>query len=555
MKILHKFWPIIICLTLASFVAWPTVMPGYFSHHDDLQVMRIFEMKRCLMDLQIPCRWVPDMGYGNGYPLFNYYGVLPYYIGPIFSFLLGFLTSAKLLFAIPIFLGAISMYFLAKELFGVLAGILSSVLFIYAPYHALDLYVRGDIAESFAISIIPFCFYFALKLIKSGKVKYLTGLSVSLGLFLISHNIMSVLFMPVLMIFIIYWLILEKRNNLRLLATGLALGVGLSAFFILPAYFEKNLVQIDNLIRLDLNFRAHFATFPELFLSRFWGYGASIPGPNDTISFQVGWPQWWFVPIALAIFIFKFRSKRSFKDFFPILLVGVFLVSVFMTHIKSSFIWEEIDILKFTQFPWRFLSVTAFSTALLGGYVIWAINGNLKKYALAILIVLTIFLNWSYFKPKEFYFNLTDQQKLSGKLWDDQQKAAILDYLPISAVEPREKAPNAPIIVSGKANVQGFENKSNEWKFMATVADNATIEVPTLDFPKWKVSANSKTINYTNKNYLGRVEINFPKRGEYLVSGKFTNTPIRILANIISLLSIISLFYFGFYGKNYKFFR
>ena len=113
-KIIYKYYPILIIFILSLTVIWPLILPGYFSHHDDLQVMRIFEMKRCILDLQIPCRWVADMGYGNGYPLFNYYSVLPYYIGGILSFVLGFLTSAKILFAIPLILGGIFMYLLAN---------------------------------------------------------------------------------------------------------------------------------------------------------------------------------------------------------------------------------------------------------------------------------------------------------------------------------------------------------------------------------------------------------------------------------------------------------
>ncbi len=112
MKNLFKYWPIFLCLLLPLFLTWPLFLPGYFSHHDDLQVMRIFEMRRCIVDLQVPCRWVPDMGYGNGYPLFNYYSVFPYYLGAILSFIFGFLVSAKILFAIPFFLGSLSIYLL-----------------------------------------------------------------------------------------------------------------------------------------------------------------------------------------------------------------------------------------------------------------------------------------------------------------------------------------------------------------------------------------------------------------------------------------------------------
>lgn len=553
-KNLHKYWPIITVLVLAVFVAWPTFLPGYFSHHDDLQVMRIFEMRRCLTDLQIPCRWVPDMGYGNGYPLFNYYAVFPYYIGAIASFLLGYLGAAKLLFAIPLFLGSISMFLLASELYGVYPGILASVIFTYAPYRSLDLYVRGAVAESFALTIAPLILYFTLKFIKSGNLKYFIGLSLMLACFLTSHNIMTVLFLPVFLVIIVYWLILYKGKNFTKLILGLAIGVGLSSFFILPAFFEKNLVQIDNLIRLDLNFRAHFVTVNQLFFSRFWGYGASSPGSDDTISFQIGWPHWWIAIMAILVFIIKVRSNHKPGNLFQLILFIIFLSSVFMTHIRSAFIWEKIEILKFTQFPWRFLAVTTFSVSLLASYVMQNIEVKQKKIVLVFLIILTIILNWNYFRPKEFYFDLTDREKLSGKLWDDQKQAAILDYLPVTAVRPQEPAQENPLIISGKATIQNFEKRSNRWQFQVTASGNTIIEVPIFDFPKWDVKVNGLPAKYSSKNYLGRIDVILNKSGQYLVTAKMTDTPIRQVSNTISTASLIILLLSIFYGKNNKYF-
>jgi len=546
-RFLFKYWPFLIILGLTVLITWPLVMPGYFSHHDDLQVMRVFEMRRCLLDLQIPCRWVPDMGYGNGYPLFNYYGVLPYYIGAFASFFLGFLNASKLLFAIPLFLGSISIYFLASELFGIYPAITAAILYTFAPFRALDVYVRGDITESFATAIIPLCFYFALKIIRYKGIKNIAGLSISLALFLTSHNIMSLLFIPVLFVFIIFWSVIEKWKNIIPLVRSLLLGFGLSAFFIIPSYFEKNLVQIDNLIRLDLNFRAHFVTINQLFLSRFWGYGASVPGPNDTISFQIGWPHWWIAIVCFPLFLFRFILKKK-HNFLPVILIGMFLLSIFMSHIKSAFIWEKIDILKFTQFPWRFLGLTVFSTSLLGGYLISAFNDKYKKYTTVGIVLLTIILNWSYFKPKEFYYDLTDQKKLSGNLWEEQQKASLLDYLPKTALKPTEPALDKPMIQSENAVVENFENKSNKWQFRVKTETKTSIEVPIFDFPNWEVFANGQKISHSNNNFLGRIQFDL-NSGNYQISGNFNNTSIRTISNMLSLISG-GVLIFLIYGKN-----
>lgn len=548
-KILFKKRPLLIVLGLSLLAAWPIFLPGYFSHHDDLQVMRVFEMRKCLEDLQIPCRWVPDMGYGNGYPLFNYYAVFPYYLGAILSFLFGFLVSVKILFLIPIIAGSFSMYVLAKEFFGIYPAILASVLYTYAPYRALDIYVRGAVAESFAVAIIPLVFYFSLKLISQKSVKYLIGFSISLAIFLTSHNIMTLLLMPVLLFFIIIKLIYEKGNNWFKVMGGFILGLGLSAFFIFPAFFEKNLVQIDNLIRLDLNFRAHFVTVKQLFFDRFWGYGASSIGTADTISLQIGWPHWWIAAVSVMVFLVGLIIKRKFNSLFALFFFLIFSLSIFMTHTRSAFIWEQIEILKFVQFPWRFLAISIFSSSLLGAYLVSGFKEAHKKYIAAILIILTVVLNFNFFRPKEFYPDMNDQKKLSGKLWDDQQKAAILDYLPQTAVQPREAASNMPIVRSGRAIVGAMKNRSNRWEFQVEIEQTATIEVPVFDFPVWKVKINNTDASFSNKNYPGRISLNFEKSGKYFVSGKFTDTPIRQVSNIWTVISLFALLLIAIYGK------
>lgn len=553
-KILVKYNSIVWVLLL-GLIIWPLFLPGYFSHHDDLQVMRIVEMRKCLVDFQIPCRWVPDMGFGNGYPLFNYYSVFPYYIGAILSFLVGYILAAKLLFALPIIIGAISMYILAKELFGKTSAIIAAVLFSFAPYRALDIYVRGAVGESFAMAIIPLTFYFAIKLIIQRNIKYLTAFSLSLASFLISHNIMTLLFIPPLLVFIIIFLIKEKWKNIFFVVLGFILGIGLSSFFIFPAYFEKNLVQIDNLIKLDLNFRAHYVTINQLFFNRLWGYGASSPGTDDTISFQIGWPHWWVVITSSILIILNLVKKRRFIDYLALVLLCFFLLSIFMTHIKSAFIWEKIEILKFTQFPWRFLAVAIFISSLLGTYLIQTVKESNKIIFVTVLSVLTILLNWSYFKPEKFYFDMTNQKKLSGKLWEEQQKAAILDYLPQTAIEPKEVAPNKPLVTKGKADIEKFENYSNRWKFKTIIQEkNSTIEIPVFDFPNWQVKVNNQKIEYSNKNLLGRISINFDRKGQYMVSGEFKDTNIRRVSNLLSVISFVALIWI-IYGNRQKSFK
>ena len=189
-----------------------------------------------------------------------------------------------------------------------------------------------------------------------------------------------------------------------------------------------------------------------------------------------------------------------------------------------------------------------FSSSLLGGFFINSFKGYLSKTSAIGLIVVTVVLNWNYFKPQQFIFNLTDKEKLSGKLWEVQQKAAILDYLPIQAVEPLEPVPDRPIIVEGGANIKDFQNKSNSWKFKVEVKKDSKIEVPIFDFPNWQVFVNGVKMKHSNKNYLGRISFSLSP-GYYIVTGKLENTRIRTISNIVSLVSILMIICMLLYGK------
>jgi hypothetical protein len=548
-KKLNKFWPYIVIFGLGFLVAWPLLRAGYFSHQDDLHIIRIFEMRKCFADLQIPCRWVSDMGWGNGFPLFNFYGVSVYYFGAVLSYVLGFIGSAKALFYIALVAGSFGIYLLGKSLWGKWAGVVAAVLYMFAPYKALDIYVRGALAESLALSLIPFVFYFGYKLITSEKnKKYSVWFAISLFVFMITHNIMVIIFLPVLIIWLIYWLYLGKWKKVKDVIFSSILGFGLSAFFILPAFLEKNLVQTESLLRFELDFRANYLKVSQLFIDRIWGYGTSIPGPEGGMNFQIGWPYWWLAIATLPI-LFITKVKKSMKVLAGLLL-GLFLISIFMTHNKSTTVWVNLPILKYFQFPWRFLSLSIFTSSLIGGFVVSVVKNKWQIYMSLLVIILSVAFNWSYFKPKVFY-SINDHEKLSGPMWDEQTKGALLDYLPKTALEPREAAPGNPIVKSGIAEIMGFIKKSNSWEFTAKVAIKSEVEVPVYYFPNWKVFVNGKSYPFSYENVLGRIALTLDP-GEYLVAGKFENTPLRIFANTITVASFLGLLAFTIYGKNKK---
>jgi hypothetical protein len=534
-KFIKSNWLVVLIAVFGISICWPLLQGGYFSHQDDLQVMRIFEMRKCFSDFQIPCRWVPDMGWGNGFPLFNFYGVFTYYLGGLLSYLVGYINASKLLFAFALLGGSFGIYLLVKEIWGKYSGLAASVLYLFAPYKALDIYVRGALAEAVALSLVPFVLYLGYKAVTK-DVNFYKYFTLSLFFLFITHNIMTIIFIPVVFLWMFYWLFLNKFKDLKIAIFSISIAIGLSAFFLLPAFFEKNLIQTESLTRFELDYRANFISVRQLFLDRVWGYGTSIPGPEGGMNFQIGWPHWILAFIAFVL-VFFFKTEKNKR-----LLVGstfvLFVVSIFMTHNKSSFIWESFPILSFFQFPWRFLSLAILTSSILGGFVVSAVKDKYKMYLSLLIVTLTVLLNWSYFKPREFY-DVNDSQKLSGQLWEDQRKGAVLDYLPKTALEPREGAPTQPQIISENGTVENYINKTNRFSFTAKITEKSRIEIPVYYFPNWTVFVNNKEYPLSYKNLLGRISIEL-EPGEYNVSGKFKNTPLRTFGNFVTFGSIVA---------------
>src|SRR3989344_1408196 len=198
-----------LAISIPSF--FKLLKPGFYSMQDDLQVFRLYEMDKCFSDFQFPCRCVPDAGYGYGYPQFNFYAPGVYYLGELIH-LLGFqyIDSIKILFVLGFMISALGMFILVKEFFGEIPAVISAFVYTYAPFKAQEVYVRGAISEFWGVALLPFILWFSYKFIKEGGKKNFLGLSLSISFLLITHNLLPLIFFPVLLLWILYFLWSEK---------------------------------------------------------------------------------------------------------------------------------------------------------------------------------------------------------------------------------------------------------------------------------------------------------------------------------------------------------
>lgn len=507
--------------------------------HDDMQPIRVLEMDKCVRDGQIPCRWVSDLGYGYGYPLYIYYSPLAYYLMEGFH-LLGFsiLDSIKIEFILSFIFSGLAMFLLGKSLWGSWGGLVSAIFYIYAPYRATDVYSRGAVGEFTALIFLPLIFWAILEFVRQKKTKYLIFLAFSYGGLLLTHNITSLIFTPVVALWGLFLLWhYRKWKLLPKLFLGAVLGVCLSGFFILPAVFEKNLAHVESMLSGYFNYLAHFVSIRQLFFSTHWGYGSSEFGPNDDFTFAIGIFQWLFALIALIIGLARAR-KEKFLFLVLIFLGAVGLFSAFMAHQRSVLIWNKLPLLAYLQFPWRFLVIVIFAFSAMAGVVVSSLE-NYRLLVVGLMILGVIFLNVNYFRPAD-WFDITDQDKLSGESWEKQITASIFDYLPIFAkAPPGEKAPEQPEIIGGEAEVLDFQ-KGTDWQKgeITVLSEKARIRLPLFYFPNFELKIDDKEALIDYQNDLGLITFDI-NQGEHDFYVKLERTPIRIVGDILSVSSLL----------------
>jgi hypothetical protein len=550
---------IILILVVAGLASRWLFKPGFFTMHDDLQIMRQLQMEKCWEDGQIPCRWVPDMGYGYGYPLFNFYPPLPFYVGQCFRLLgFSFVNIAKILFILQFVFSGIAMFVLASDLWGKWGGLISSVFYIWAPYHSVDVYVRGALNEAWAFIWFPLILWSAKKAAESSLLErknsrswsgYLNWLAFSFAMLLLTHNVMVMIFLPVLLVWVIYWWYKYDNwpwKNIKLFGNyvlSALWALGLAAFFTLPMFFEKNFTHIETMFSGYFDWRAHFISLRQMFTSRFWGYGPSVWADTDGMAFPVGHFHWILSLIVfVAVWVKNIKNwiksrKITFSDW--TLLITIFfsftVLYSFLMHNQSTFIWLKITLLQLTQFPWRLLAGVVLFTSLISGYIskIWP-----QKWLVWFLIIGVIAWNWTYFRPQEMW-PLTDKERFTGDIWKIQQTAGIYDYLPRTAKQAPTSAPDGEWeFLEGKAEVIETDQGSNWYYWHGQVLESGRLVINIFNFPGWRVWVNDQPaeIFYSENDDLGRNQVSLPA-GEHEVYFQFTDTPIRKWSNLFSLLS------------------
>ncbi len=509
----------VICIAAIFFAVSPLFGKAYIPTHDgEYHIIRIVEFSRMLGAGYIVPRWAPDMNSGYGIPIFNYQYPMPDYIG---SFMRMLTHDAVYAFQMSMGLGYIALsaaaFLWLLTLFGALPSAVGSIVAAFVPYLFVDMYVRGSIGEVWATAFLLLCFYLLEK-------KKLFWFAIVYGLLILSHNIMAMLYTPFLLG---YALIRNKKGALWMLG-----GIGLSAFFWLPALIESKYVVGLNTV----NFRQYFVDWYELLIPS-WGTGFSGTGSFGTaMSVQIGIAP--MLAMAGALWVLLRKPKSAYTKLFAYFLSIIGLCIVFMLPISTP-LWELIKPLSFVQYPWRLLSfvipVAGFSAA------VWTSRLKRPWWGL-FLAVLSVALAASYARPvlyeprNEAYYlarpNFTDGTSSMGNsfstIWTGWKTTR----------------PAAPYAIENGQMTQKTRWEYMEKDFTVLMDKAGTVTVSTLYFPGWTASVDGKEvpINYRGD---GIIHISVPQ-GTHAIRVWFADTPVRKVADALSVISVAVLVILGY---------
>lgn len=556
-----------LCVSLSTI---PTLFllfrPGYFASHDGLHhLYRLCDLDWAMRGGVFYPRWLPNLGFGYGYPVLNYYAPLTYYMAEAFHLLgAGYIASIELTFALGFFLSGMAIYIFAKEFLGQWPAVMAAVAYIYLPYHLADGFVRGALAEFFAFALLPLVLWGFYRLVIMGERIYIPLAAASYAGLILTHSLSAMIFTPLLLSYLGFlWLQRRGFRSGAYPALAMILGWGLAAFYWLPGFVEASWVRLGQVVPVVTDYRQQLVPLSEFF-SPFLIY-RYYPNQGVRLEHPLSWIQLGLAALSL-IAIFRVRGLTRYHLLF---FLAMTLVSLFMILSYSSFLWEAVPLLPYLQFPWRFLVLVGVGTSILIGSLVlifgergedgpWSyavglgISGLLLASALPHLPVEPLFLLDHPAPLGEEEVTLATMAEydylnsLCIRLWGG---TCGFEYLPRWVAEAPEEIflpltkPSLPEPTSSPSDIPSVVlGKQRPLSRLLRVRSDKGMKLSfhTFYFPRWRIYVDGEPQDTYPSGRLGLVTADIPA-GDHQILLRFEDTLAERIGFIIAFLSLLAL--------------
>lgn len=538
------------CIILGvALLATSPMFSTYLYNGDDLcyHLARIEGVKDGILDGQVPVIIMPDALKGNGY-LNAMYPYLFIYIG---AFLRICRVSLALSYKVIIFLAnlgsAVCAYYAFKSMSkSRRTVILAVVLYTLMPYRFTNIFSRGDLGETLALTFWP--------LVVAGIYHVLLGerdkwhyLVIGFSGVLQSH-ILSAVFVTGFCVIAALVFIGNVWKEKRYIEIGKAAGVTilLNLWFIIPFlyyYFTENLgtdiLRWSSYFEQSIN-PSNMTQTISLYNKQYFSLGLSLLG---------------CVGIAVIYLVCDRKGKRTRMNSYLLFLFVLGCILTYMTtgYFPSMEICKNAffnSIMTMLQFPWRFLGPAC--TCFLFAGAIWLSDSEIlkpyKNQIFALLIGLNL-LTVLTIPTDNTHMPYDNASATASKGHDSKMAANIGIFYPhewrLDGIEDEKLTTSVIASNLNYVNISYYSKEGTKIKTVYTSnRDGDYIEFPVLNYAGYRAyDENGKRMALTEGEYQ-RIRIMIPGDGkEHTLYLRFGPVAGFVFADIVSAFTILLIAY------------
>ena len=568
-------WAVLPTLALIAFwlpLLGPLVQRGMLtcSHDGVLHLLRTFQLDTLVRQGVLWPRWLPGMVFGYGYPLFNFHPALSYYpalivhrLGP------SLLQSWNLSLALGMLASGWTMYVWARQVWGERGGFVAAVAYMLAPYQLYDVYWRGSSAESLALPLAPLVMWATLRVAQERRWRYVSMGALAYAAVLLTHAPSGLMLTLVLLAYVLSLSLSAQdwRAVVLRLAAMMILALGLAAFFLSPAFLERDQAQFTRAITPGgQNFRNHFLSLSELFGPS----PASDPQlVNPSPARSLGWVTSLLAGIGIVAAGWgRGRIGRTHQQ--HVIWASLTLLGLVMMMLPvSEPIWSRAPLLPFIQYPWRFLGVSSLLAGLLAGAGVTVLSTispvqstdrqNVQARSLGVLMsVWPVFvcavmlalgvLPWAYPRmcptpenPTQAFY--VAYEKGTGLLGTTSSA----EYLPVAVQELPSTSPfvkplraGEPVLRWDAPGARIAQSSDDGLGAELVIESDAPTRVMyrAFYFPGWQARLDGQPIELVAVPPLGLMAMDVPA-GRHRLEVRFGATPLRTAGAVVSWMAIL----------------
>lgn len=565
--------PYLLLVPLLALIAIvPLLLHGCSCGHDlDFHLQSWLDAAAQLRHGTLDPSWAFSPAWNAGEPRFLFYPPLSWMLGAALTLALP-ISATPAAFTWLALLGAgLAMYKLARAYAPPPAALFASAVYLANPYMIFTAFERTAYGELLAAIWLPLLFYAALQ-----QTPSITALAVPLALLWLTNAPAAVIGVYTLIAIALIRIALvllphaqtprssistRLRDATPLLArftAGGALGLALSAFYLIPAAYERRYVQVAMAIIPNMRFQDNFL------------FAHTGNGPHDEVLLTASLLAVGLLASVVLVLLAAALSLRGRRRSQPrqsstlLILVLLFALLVFLLTPASTLLWRYLPELAFLQFPWRLLSVVgailAFGVALIFSRISpssrrWSLLGPL----LAIAFVTSI-TAWGITEFRQSCEDL-DLPTARAQLFDTHHGTSPTDeYTPSAAdndvlrwddpsfwlsLNPAAFAPGT--VPNPAATILNYDESPEVAQTVSGIAPHhlemhlthpETLIFNLRDYPAWQVTRNGALLADHQQRDDGLLAVALPA-GTSVIDIRWHRTADQLLGDCVSVLALL----------------